>query len=123
MTADLVTSIEFSLLPNKLNLSKMIALYRCFLCRSCRDKCEILREGKLSSERAVIGYTRNGAYISFQEGTKGTLEVGKVADFAVLSQNLFELSDQSIRDVTVNQTFVVEDELVYDQARPDQDFE
>lgn len=75
-------------------------------------------EEKLSIEEAVVGYTRNGAYITFEEDTKGSLEVGKVADFVVLSQNLFELSNQSIRTVTVEQTYLG-GKLVYDQESPD----
>lgn len=43
----------------------------------------------LSREQAVIAYTRTAAYAEFAEQDKGTLTVGKVADLAVLSQNIF----------------------------------
>ncbi|GAB3994203.1 amidohydrolase [Spirosoma daeguense] len=45
----------------------------------------------LSREQAVIAYTRTAAYAEFAEDTKGTLTVGKVADLAVLSQNIFKV--------------------------------
>ncbi|GAB4041627.1 amidohydrolase [Spirosoma gilvum] len=45
----------------------------------------------LSREQAVIAYTRTAAYAEFAENTKGTLTVGKVADLAVLSQNIFKV--------------------------------
>lgn len=43
----------------------------------------------ISREQAVIAYTRMAAYAEFAEQEKGTLTVGKVADLAVLSQNIF----------------------------------
>ncbi len=43
----------------------------------------------LTREQAVIAYTRTAAYAEFAEQDKGTLTVGKVADLAVLSQNIF----------------------------------
>ncbi|GAB3981682.1 amidohydrolase [Spirosoma terrae] len=45
----------------------------------------------ISREQAVIAYTRTAAYAEFAETTKGTLTVGKVADLAVLSQNIFKV--------------------------------
>lgn len=44
----------------------------------------------ITREQAVIAYTRTAAYAEFAEQTKGTLTVGKVADLAVLSQNIFK---------------------------------
>ncbi len=43
----------------------------------------------LTREQAVIAYTRTAAYAEFAEQDKGTLTVGKLADLAVLSQNIF----------------------------------
>lgn len=43
----------------------------------------------ITREQAVIAYTRTAAYAEFAEHDKGTLTVGKVADLAVLSQNIF----------------------------------
>jgi predicted amidohydrolase YtcJ len=38
----------------------------------------------------VIAYTRTSAYAEFAEKDKGSLEPGKLADLAVLSQDIFE---------------------------------
>jgi predicted amidohydrolase YtcJ len=43
----------------------------------------------ITREEAVILYTKNNAYAEFTENSKGTLTMGKVADLAVLSQNIF----------------------------------
>jgi hypothetical protein len=45
----------------------------------------------LTREEAVIAFTRTAAYAEFAEGSKGTLEPGKLADLAVLSQNIFRV--------------------------------
>lgn len=45
----------------------------------------------LTREEAVIAFTRTAAFAEFAEGNKGTLEPGKLADLAVLSQNIFEI--------------------------------
>lgn len=50
----------------------------------------------LTREQAVLAYTRTAAYAEFAEKDKGTLEAGKLADFAVLSQDIFKVSPQEL---------------------------
>jgi predicted amidohydrolase YtcJ len=45
----------------------------------------------ISREQAVIAYTLTAAYAEFQEKEKGSLEPGKLADLAVLSQDIFSV--------------------------------
>jgi predicted amidohydrolase YtcJ len=42
----------------------------------------------LTREEALAAYTRGGAYAEFAESEKGTIAVGKLADLAILSQNV-----------------------------------
>ncbi len=63
-------------------------------------------EQKISVEQALKGYTYNAAYASFDEKVKGTLEVGKLADFVVLDGDLRKVAPENIKDVKVLQTFV-----------------
>ncbi len=44
-----------------------------------------------SRELALRLYTLNGAWFSFDEGRRGSLEVGKLADFAILDQDYFSV--------------------------------
>lgn len=60
----------------------------------------------LSIEEAIIGYTRNGAYITFEEDIKGTLEPGKLADMVVLSEDLLTIEPERILDVQVEKTIL-----------------
>jgi len=45
----------------------------------------------ITREQAVIAYTLTSAYAEFQEKEKGSLEPGKLADLAVLSQDIFSV--------------------------------
>jgi len=63
-------------------------------------------EEKLSVEEALIAYTRNGAFASFEENDKGSLSVGKLADIVILEQDITLISPEKIRDVRVAETLV-----------------
>jgi predicted amidohydrolase YtcJ len=67
---------------------------------------------KLTIEEAIQAYTLNTAYAGFEEHMKGTLTVGKLADFVVLSDNLLTINPDDIKDVTV-ETTVVGGNVVY----------
>ena len=72
----------------------------------------LVPEEKITVEEAIECYTINGAYASFQEDKVGSIEVGKLADMVVLSDNLFDLPSESIKDVTINMT-IFDGEIVY----------
>jgi len=63
-------------------------------------------EQKITVEEALRAYTKDAAYASFEEGIKGTLEPGKLADFVVLDNDITTIDPVKIRDVKVLQTFV-----------------
>lgn len=55
---------------------------------------------------AVRAYTFGSAYAEFQEQQKGTIEAGKLADFVILSEDIFALPTTEVRSSTVVTTFV-----------------
>ena len=63
-------------------------------------------EERLSIEEAIRGYTANGAWLTFEENEKGTLEPGMLADVVVLSENILETDPERILDVDVDMTIV-----------------
>ena len=63
-------------------------------------------EERISIEQALALYTRNGAYAGFEEGRKGTLEPGKLADFIVVDRDVLTVPADELKDVKVLQTFV-----------------
>lgn len=58
-------------------------------------------EQKASSYQALKSITSHGAYQLFEEDSKGTLEVGKVADFVVLDKNPLTVKPMQIKDIKV----------------------
>ena len=67
---------------------------------------------KISIEEAVECYTINGAYASYQEKKVGSIEVGKMADMVVLSENIFRINSADIKDVKVEMT-IFDGEIIY----------
>ncbi len=63
-------------------------------------------EERISVRQAVDSYTRGAAYSEFAEDRVGTLEVGKNADLAVLSQDLFSVAAEDIAKTKVTMTLV-----------------
>ncbi len=61
---------------------------------------------KIEFMRALKGYTYFGAYASFEEGIKGSLEVGKLADLVVLTDSILGKSPEQIRKIFVAETYL-----------------
>ncbi|UCD97156.1 MAG: amidohydrolase [Candidatus Bathyarchaeota archaeon] len=68
----------------------------------------------LTVDQALKLYTFNGAYASFEENVKGSIEVGKVADLVVLSEDPYEIEPEQIKEIKVEKT-IVAGEVVYDR--------
>jgi hypothetical protein len=60
----------------------------------------------MTRAEAIYSYTLGNAYAAFEEKIKGSLKVGKYADFVILSKNLLKCSDEEILDCKVLNTFV-----------------
>ncbi len=63
-------------------------------------------EQKISIEEALKAYTINGAYASFEERIKGSIERGKLADMVILQENIFEIPPEKINEVKIEVTIV-----------------
>ena len=55
---------------------------------------------------ALRSYTLGNAYSAFEENIKGSLEIGKLADLAVLSDNLLTAPDAELANIQVDYTLV-----------------
>ncbi len=70
---------------------------------------------RLTLEEALRCYTQGGAYASFEEGLKGSLEVGKLADLVVLSEDPFA-EPGGLAEIQVEMTFIG-GELVFSRSQ------
>ena len=64
--------------------------------------------------QAIRAYTAFGAYASFEEDIKGSIEPGKLADLVVLSQNILETPPEEILGITADMT-MVDGKIVYEK--------
>ena len=71
----------------------------------------VTREGRVLGEaervtpyQGLQALTVNGAYEYFEEASKGTLEVGKRADFVVLDKNPIKVAPMTLKDIRVVET-------------------
>jgi predicted amidohydrolase YtcJ len=58
-------------------------------------------QGRIGVEAALRHYTSDAAYASFEEDVKGSLTVGKYADFVVLSHDILQLAPERLLDARV----------------------
>ena len=63
---------------------------------------------------ALKSYTINGAYAAFEEDIKGSLEVGKLADIAVLSKDILTVPDEEILNTEILYT-ILGGKIVYEK--------
>jgi len=63
-------------------------------------------ENALSREETLKGMTIWAAYSNFEEHEKGSIEIGKMADFIVLNKNIMEVEPENIPYITVEETYV-----------------
>ena len=63
-------------------------------------------EEQITVEQAVNAYTKGSAFARFSEDRLGSLEPGKAADLAVLSQDIFSIAHEEIAKTKVRLTMV-----------------
>jgi predicted amidohydrolase YtcJ len=74
-------------------------------------------EQKITLPEAVEAYTLGSAFAEFEEKEKGSITPGKLADMIILSDNIFEMKPEAIRNVKV-ETTIAGGKIVYGGAPP-----
>ena len=72
---------------------------------------------RLSRAEALRAATVEGAYVTFEEDLKGTIEPGKLADLAVLSDDPLTCQEERLRDITAEIT-IVGGRTVHERGQP-----
>ncbi len=69
-------------------------------------------EQSLTLNEALVAFTQGGAFAEFQEHQKGHLSPGALADFVVLSQDIFNIKAKEILNTKIEMT-VIDGKIVY----------
>ncbi|WP_422105895.1 amidohydrolase [Winogradskyella sp.] len=73
-------------------------------------------EQKMTRAQALKSYTLDAAYGAFEEDIKGSITIGKLADFTVYDQNIMTVTEDKILDTKVVMT-IFDGKVVYNSGK------
>ena len=71
------------------------------------------KEQRISPQTALAAYTTMAAKCSYSENDRGSISVGKLADFTLLSRDITQCDPDAIKETKILKT-IIEDETVYE---------
>ena len=71
----------------------------------------------ISSEQALLAYTRDAAYSSYEESFKGTIGIGKLADLIVLNSDITKANISQLSETRVEMT-ILDGKIVFNRENP-----
>lgn len=74
---------------------------------------------RMTREEAIRCFTTAAAYVGFQEDCKGSLQKGYLADFVILSDDIFTISPEKLTSLYVEKT-IVGGKVAYDRMNSSQ---
>jgi predicted amidohydrolase YtcJ len=83
-----------------------IACFYASVSRKLKDGSVFFPDQRMSRMEALRSYTANNAYSAFDEDSKGSLKVGKLADITVLSKDILTIPEDEIPTAKVDYTIV-----------------
>ncbi len=91
--------------PSTVSVNPFVALYA-LVTRKNKLGQYVAPQEAISRKEALQLYTVGGTWLTREERLKGTIEVGKLADMAVLDRDYFSVPDEEIKDIQVDMTIV-----------------
>jgi predicted amidohydrolase YtcJ len=98
--------VKVSLATDNVPVSPFLPMSQAIMRTSYQGKMRVAPDEALSRADALRCATTNGAYLTFDEDKKGSLEVGKLADLAVLSADPLTVEEGNIADIHSLMTMV-----------------
>ena len=99
-------ALAFSSDWNVAEMDPLIEIYTALTRQDLEGGEPFVPEQAIDLATAISAYTIGGAYANFCEDHRGTLTPGKAADLIALSENLFELPAEHVKDCRVELTMV-----------------
>lgn len=88
------------------DVDPIISFYASVTRKRVDNGYEFFPEQAMNRDEAIYSYTLGNAYAGFEEHEKGSLEVGKLADIVILSNDLINCTDEEILDTKILYTIV-----------------
>jgi predicted amidohydrolase YtcJ len=98
--------VKVSLATDNVPVSPFMPISQAIARTGYQTRTRVAASEALSPADALRCATMNGAYLTFDEDKKGSLEVGKLADLAVLSADPLTIDEASISDIRSLMTMV-----------------
>lgn len=108
--------VRFSLVTDNVPTSLFHPIWQAVARRSRYVEERIAPEQALSREEALRAATIDGAYLTWEEHEKGSIEPGKHADFAILTADPLGVEEDAIKDIAADMT-VVGGRVAYERSR------
>ena len=94
----------------------VIARLAMFVTRASVDGTAYHPEEAVSVTQALRILSTYGAYAGFEEKTRGTLELGKLADLVVLSADPLSIAPDRLKDLKIDTT-IIDGAVRYQRSR------
>lgn len=106
--------IHVNLATDNVPVSLFYPIWQSVVRRSRYTKEVLAPSERLTREQALRAATINGAWLTFDEKRKGSLEVGKLADLAVLDADPLAVDDDALKNIAAEMT-IVDGKVVYEK--------
>ncbi|HLK22002.1 MAG TPA: amidohydrolase family protein, partial [Bryobacteraceae bacterium] len=93
-----------------------IACFYASVSRKLKDGSVFFPDQRMSRMEALRSYTANNAYAAFEESSKGTLALGKLADVTVFSKDILTIPEDEIPQAQADYT-IVGGKVLYQRAQ------
>jgi predicted amidohydrolase YtcJ len=98
-------------IPSTVHYNPFVGLYSLVTRRTYKGTL-IAPQEAVTREEALYAYTVSGAWLTREEGIKGPLAPGFLADIAVLDRDYFSCPEEEIKDIRVEMT-VIDGKVAY----------
>lgn len=88
------------------SLDPLKGIYSSVLRRKNNEEKSWYPKEKLKVADAVYAYTQEASYASYEEDLKGSIQMGKLGDMVILSQDIFEIGAERISETKVDCTIL-----------------
>ncbi len=88
------------------DVNPLASIYASVTRKRKNPEMEFIPEQRMTREEALYSYTMAPAFAGFEENNKGSIEIGKYADFVVLDKNILTCPEEEIENINVLYTIV-----------------